>query len=368
MELRYFILRRILVIIPTIIGLTILVFLILWAIPLDQLLAPYMQLKGLSRSQAILVVEHQLGFYPNDPVLTYLFYLRDLFSGNWGIMFGSASPYNGPVIDAIAIFLPNTIQLAIGAVIVSIAISIPVGTYIGSRPNSLGDQFGRVFSLAGYAMPGFWLAYLLIYLFAKNTGILLPVVPWGGNGLNGYYGSGHLVPWIPIQVNGHPVSDLTSYPTHVLLIDSLLNGNIYWFTKAVEYLILPVLTLTYGILAGLLRFIRAGMVDAINQEYVKTARAKGVPEKTIIKRHVRKNALIPTVTVLGLLVAGLLGGAVAVEVVFGYYGIGYLTVLSAEDLQVWAVMGTTIVFGVVLVIANLVVDVVYAYLDPRIRY
>ena len=131
---------------------------------------------------------------------------------------------------------------------------------------------------------------------------------------------------------------------------------------------LPVVTITYGILAGILRFIRAGMVDAAGQEFIKTARAKGVPERLVIKKHIRKNALLPTVTVLGLLISGLLGGVVTVEIVFNYLGIGYLAVNFALQTQVWGILALTFVFGLILMITNLVVDVVYAFLDPRIRY
>jgi peptide/nickel transport system permease protein len=134
------------------------------------------------------------------------------------------------------------------------------------------------------------------------------------------------------------------------------------------HLILPVLTLTYAIMAGLIRFVRSGMVDNGNQEYVKTARSLGISRKIIVKKYVRRNALIPAVTIFGLLFAGLLGGVVVVEDIFTYPGMGLLAINSVLNYQIYGVMGTTLMFAIFLVLANLVVDIVYAYLDPRIRY
>ncbi|MGC8609272.1 MAG: ABC transporter permease, partial [Thermoplasmata archaeon] len=159
-----------------------------------------------------------------------------------------------------------------------------------------------------------------------------------------------------------------SEPTHMILFDAMIHGDWAIAESAFLHLILPVVTLTYGVLAGIIRFLRAGMMDNRNQEYVKTARAKGVPEKTIIKKHIRKNAIIPTVTVLGLLFASLLGGVVLIEDVFDYPGMGLLGVNAVTSYSIYGVMGVTLVFGLVLVTANLIVDIVYAFLDPRIRY
>ena len=159
----------------------------------------------------------------------------------------------------------------------------------------------------------------------------------------------------------------------MLLVDSILNGDFPLAFVALEHLILPVLTLSMSILAGLLRFIRAGMVDTANQEYIKTARAKGVPEKMVLKKHIRKNALLPSVTVIGLLVAGLLGGVVVVEDIFKLSGLGRLALAAitgtvGNNIQFYGVAGTILFFGLILMLTNLIVDVVYAFLDPRIRY
>ncbi|MCL4343148.1 MAG: ABC transporter permease [Candidatus Thermoplasmatota archaeon] len=363
MELKYFIIRRGLIIIPTLMGLTVLVFILLWAFGPYQIavafnpdlhgnhslatLANYLDQQGFSAA----VINGQLQF--TNPIGSYFRFVADLFTGNWGQV---TFPSRVSTMTAIGVYLPNTIQLALGATILSVIIAIPLGTYIGARPNTPADAVGRIFSLSGYALPAFWLGYILIALFANHgIGLVASAFPYSGSGVAGATG-------VPIGEFG--LSD----PTHILFIDSLLAGNLGLFVSAIAHLVLPVVTITYGILAGILRFIRAGMVDAAGQEFIKTARAKGVPERQVIKKHIRKNALLPTVTVLGLLISGLLGGVVTVEIVFNYLGIGYLAVNFALGVQVWGILALTFVFGLILMITNLLVDVVYAFLDPRIRY
>jgi ABC-type dipeptide/oligopeptide/nickel transport system permease component len=358
MELRYFILRRVLLLIPTILGLSIFMFILIEAVPKTLLVTPY--LNPHSTIPVKIQIQNALNLlglnYPAP--IAYLFYLDRLLHGNLGLM--SMAGYPSSVTGAILEALPNTLQLTIFASILSIAIAIPLGTYIGARPNSLADQAGRVFSLTGYAMPAFWLALLLQLLLGKGTILGNPV---GVFPISGSYNPlliPHPAPsWF---VNGYTL------PTHLVIFDSLIHGDFPLFVDSLEHVVLPVLTLTYGILAGILRFMRAGMVDASNQEYVKTARSKGVPEKLVIKKHIRKNAMIPTITVMGLLVAGLLGGVVLIELVFAYPGVGYLTTEGILSYQIWLIMGATLVFGLILVLTNLIVDVTYALTDPRIRY
>jgi len=355
MELRFYIIRRLLVIIPTFLGLTLIMFLLEAAVPKQFLITPYYNPHShLSRAAQTLVIEKMLGL--NLPFEEWYFiYLWRLFHGNLGVF--NLAGYPGSVSAAIGLAFPNTIQLALFATALAFVIAIPLGTYIGARPNSVADQSGRIFSLSGYAMPAFWLGLLLQIGLGKG---IIPNNPLAIFPFHGAYPSMSSPPsWFQ---NGY------SYPTHIFIIDALIHGDPGLAWGAFMHLVLPVLTLTYGILAGILRFVRAGMVDSSNQEFVKTARAKGVPEGTVIRKHIRKNALIPTVTVMGLLFAGLLGGVVLIETVFQYPGIGLLAVDSALQFQIYGVIGTTLVFGIILMVTNLVVDVVYALIDPRIRY
>lgn len=358
MELRYFIIRRFLLIIPTALGLTMLVFIIMSGIPISSLTAPfYNPHSPVPREVQIHNAMILLGISPN-PIIWYFHYLANIFKGNWGIM--SLPGYPSSVIEAIGLALPNTIQMDIFAVLLSIGISIPLGTYIGSKPNSLADQSARIFTLTGYAIPAFWLGLLLQIVLGQGviTGNPIGVFP-----LTGSFNPFAIPTPTPSWFGGS-----YTYPTHLFIFDSLIHGNLALAWDGFMHIVLPVLTLTYILLAGILRFIRAGMVDNSRMDFVKTARAKGVPEKNVIKRHVRKNALIPTVTVMGLLIAFLLNGSVVVEFLFLYPGMGFLEIQSLLTQQVYGIISTTLIFGVVLMVTNLIVDVIYALIDPRIRY
>lgn len=364
MDLKYYVVRRLLLIIPTFIGLVLIVFLLMRSIPNAELVAPYLNNKSsiplatqIKNAEVLLGIRFPDGAFVPVP-LEFFYYLKDIFIGQWGQM-SITGYYTGSVLNAISLYAPNTIQLALVSTVVAILIAIPLGTYIGSRPDSFADQAGRIFSLTGYAMPAFWLALLLQIAFGKGViagnpvGVLPISLPYAIHGT------------FPSWINA---STGQSYPTHIMVIDSLIHGDFALTLSAIEHLILPVATLTYGILAGLLRFIRAGMVDSSNQEYVKTARMKGVSERVVIKRHIRKNGLLPTVTVVGLLFASLLTGVVLIEDVFNYKGLGLLAYESVYYHSLYGTLGTTIMFGIILMAANLIVDIVYAFLDPRIRY
>ncbi len=355
MELRFYIVRRILVLIPTLLGLTLLMFILLAMIPPALLEIPYYNPRsGVPREVQLHNAALLLGL--NLPLpLRFFKYVWLLLHGNLGIM--NLAGYPSSVAQAILQAFPNTIQLALFSTILALAIAVPLGTYIGARPNTPVDQAGRIFSLSGYAMPAFWLALMLQIVLGRNV---IPGNPFGVFPISGSVPDVAVAP--SFFVNG------VTYPTHIPIFDALMHADWSYAWGSFMHVVLPTLTLTYGILAGVLRFIRAGMVDSTYQEYVKTARAKGVPEKDVIRIHIRKNALIPAITVMGLLFAGLLGGAVLTETVFDYNGIGLLSVLAATSYQIYAVIGTTLVFGIVLMFANLIVDVVYALIDPRIRY
>ncbi len=360
MELRYFIIRRLLLLIPTLLGLVLLVFFLMRAFPDSYLVSRFINTKS-SVPVSVQIANAKAALGLNYPVFVqYFFYLETLFTGNWGTM--STPIYTGSVLKGIELYFPSTIQIAIFATVLSVIIAIPLGTYIGSKPNSAADQVGRVFSLGFYAMPVFMLALLLQIIFGSG---ILPGNPLGVFPVAGKF-SPTAIPAVPPSWF-NPSTGLTS-PTHLPLIDALIHGDWELAYSSLIYLALPVITVTLSLLAGILRFIRAGMVDASNQEYVKTARSKGVPEGMIIKRHVRKNALIPTVTILGLLFASLLGGVIVVEEVFNYIGMGVLTINAVQSISIYGVLGTTFVFGVTLMAANLIVDIAYAFIDPRIRY
>ncbi len=357
MKMTTYLIRRILILIPTLIGLTIIVFLLTRAGGINMIISPYLNPRLSAQQQALEKAQLIKQFHLNDPIwVQYFYYIYALLQGNWGLT--KTDIFTGPVTTAIALFMPNTIQLAIVAYIIAMIIAIPAGTASAVRKNSFFDQLTRFIAFVGISLPVFWLAEILIELFATPTvSPSLDILPISGtvdpNLLQG-------VNWINPSLG-------ISYPTHILMIDALIHGNILIFISAIRHVILPAATLAFTSIAGIMRYMRASMMETLNQDYVRTARAKGVPEKIVIKKHARRNALIPVVTVSGLLFAGLLGGVVVIEEIFNYPGMGYWTYWAMYSMDAGGIMGSTIVFGLILVTANLVVDILYALIDPRIR-
>jgi len=357
MKLSTYVIRRILILIPTLIGLTIIVFLLTRAGGTNMIIGPYLNPRLSAQQQLIEKQQLIKQFHLNDPVwVQYFYYMWALVQGNWGLT--KTAIYTGPVTTAIALFMPNTIQLAIVAYVIAMFIAIPSGTASAVRKNSFVDQFTRFIAFVGISLPVFWLAQILAEAFATPTiSPSLNIFPLGGTvDANLLAGQSWYNQYLGI-----------SYPTHIMMIDALIHGDIPVFISAVRHVILPAATLAFTSIAGIMRYMRSSMMETLNQDYVRTARAKGVPEKIVIKKHARKNALIPVVTVSGLLFAGLLGGVVVIEEIFNYPGMGYWTYWAMMGLDSGGIMGSTIVFGLILVSANFVVDILYAVIDPRIR-
>ncbi|MEM4058799.1 MAG: ABC transporter permease [Thermoplasmata archaeon] len=349
MKLSYYIIRRLLLLIPTLIGATLIVFLLTRAGGINNLVSPYISLhSGVPQSIQIQKIKQMLGL--NQPLyLQYFYFLNNLIHGNLG--YTRTTVYSGPVTTAMAIFFPNTIQLAVVSFILAMVIGIPLGTIAAVRKDSSVDQITRVIAFVGISLPVFLVAEVLMVYLASSEGI--PLFPMSGTVNGNFYAS-----WFQGGI---------SYPTHILIIDSLLHGNISVFLSAVDHVILPAITLAFLSLAGIMRYMRNSAVEAMNMDYVKFARAKGLNESLVIRKYVRKNALIPVITVSGLLLAGLLGGTVVVEEIFNYPGIGWWTYQAIQVSDAGGIMGATLLFALTIIIANLVVDIIYAYLDPRIR-
>lgn len=362
MRLAYFVIRRLLLMIPVLVGLSVLMFMLMSLVP-DSILES--QLLNPQSTLPINVQLHnaavELGLNYPKPV-QYFLYMNNLLHGNMGFM--KSGFYTGPVLTGIEEFFPNTIQLVIFSLLLSLVIAIPLGTHIGKNPGSMSDHVGRIFSLTGFAIPAFWLGLILQIVFGKGIlGLPVSVLP-----ISGIVSTSALPTPIPAWLVNPNLGILLSYPTHLILVDSILHGDFALASSAFVHLILPVITLSYALIAGILRFVRAGIIDASRQEFVKTARAKGVPENRVLKYHIRKNGLIATITVVGILLADLLGGVVLVETVFEYPGMGLLSVNAATYFQIYGVMGTSLFFGFTLMLVILITDIVYAYIDPRIRY
>ncbi|MDQ3412933.1 MAG: ABC transporter permease, partial [Chloroflexota bacterium] len=249
-----------------------------------------------------------------------------------------------PVIEDLRRYLPATIELSVYAFVVSTVIGIPLGVLSAIHRDKWPDHVARFISISGLALPVFWLAIMAQFIFFGE----LEWLPDGGR--------------IPISVD--PPPQVTSLYT----VDALLAGQLETLSIALQHLLLPVLVLAYGSLAVITRMVRGGMLEVLNQDYIRTARAKGIVQRRVIIGHALKNALLPTVTSLGLQVGLLLSGTFLVEIVFSWPGIGRYAVEAIQRLDYNATMATTLLVAMVFVLMNLVVDVLYLFIDPRISY
>jgi peptide/nickel transport system permease protein len=317
-----YIIRRLLQMIPLIFGVTFLTFALINLIPGS----PVARLRDNPkiRPEAAIELEHQLGLDKPWPE-RYVRWLVDLAHGNLGV-----SLYNRlPVADRIWAVIPNTLLLAVLALSLALLIAVPLGVYSAVRHGSLFDRSASVSAVAMYAMPDFWLALLLVILFA------LKFREWG----------------------------LPSFPVGGM-VDPRNGGG---FLDRLEHLILPVLALAMVQIGSWSAFFRSSMLETLSQEYVRTAQGKGLPSRTILYVHAFKNAFLPLITIVGLALPGLLGGAFFIETIFAWPGMGRLTFEAVGRRDYTMIMATTLMFSVLTMVSNLIADVLYAVLDPRIR-
>lgn len=337
MRMRTYIARRLLLLIPVLLGVSILVFTLTRVT--GNPAAAYITEK--TPPEAVEAIKEKL--HLNDPIyVQYFFWLGSMLQGDWGISKVNA---NKPVTESIAEFFPATFELTMVSIIIAIIVGIALGTVSAVRRDKPIDHATRLMALSGVSLPVFVLALILQFIFYFHLGWF----PYGGRISDQFI-----------------IQDWTQY-TNFYLIDSLLNGKVDLFVDVAWHLVLPAVTLAFGTIAIITRMMRSSMLEVLGQDYIKTARSKGLPEKTVIRKHARRNALIPTTTIIGLAFGGLLAGAVLTETIFVWPGLGTWSV-SALLQNDWAsILGFTILIAIVFVLANLIVDVLYAYLDPRVR-
>lgn len=277
----------------------------------------------------------------NDPLVSqYINYIKGVAT----LDFGDSTSSRRPVSSDLKQYLPATIELTFFAFILSVIVGLPLGVLSAVRPNSVFDVIGRVVSITGLAMPSFWLALMLQFAFFAKLG------------------------WLPDGQRLPSTTDAPEQITTMYTIDSLLRGDFGLFWTVVKHLIMPASVLAYGSLAVVTRMVRGGMLEVLNQDFVRTARAKGLTERIVVIRHALGNALLPTLTVLGLQIGLVLGGAVLVEIVFSWPGVGRYSVDAINRFDYNAIMGTTLMIAFLYVLVNLVVDILYVIIDPRISY
>ncbi len=337
MRLLNYVIKRLLLLIPVLIGVSIIVF-TLTRISGNPA-AGYINEK-MTPTQIQQVIEK---YHFDEPIYTqYIYWLEGIIELDWGWSKTAAAP----VTDAIAIFFPGTLELTVVSMVLAIFIGIYLGIVSAVKRNKPFDHVTRVVSLIGVSIPIFWLALILQFLFAY----VYPIFPFAGRVDNIYY------------IN-KALPDITG----LILVDSLLVGNLKMFFNALEHIFLPAVTLSFGTIAIVTRIMRNSMLEVLSLDYIKTARAKGLNERSIVWKHARKNAMIPTTTVIGLSFGSLLGGAVLTETIFGWQGLGSWSADSIRSFDYNSVLGFCLLVAVIYVLVNLVVDVMYAYLDPRVR-
>ena len=331
-----FIARRLLLMLLVLFGISVITFALSRLVPGD----PARLLAGPRARQEQVEAVAEL-YRLRGPILEqYGVYMAGLLRGDLGLSVTTRRP----VTDDLAQFLPATIELTATAFLLTILVSIPVGIVSAAKRGGIFDHASRVVSIAGVSLPVFWLGLVLQVLFYKHLGLL----PIGGR-----LGTLDIA---PPRVTG------------AYLVDSLLAGDLSLFWSSFVHLILPAMTLAAGSVAVVTRMMRASILETMEADYVRTARAKGLTETSLLRRHVVRNAFIPTLTVLGLQVGYLLAGNFLVESVFNWPGIGLYAIDAISNLDYAAIMGVTLVVSVVYVAVNLIVDILYVVLDPRITY
>lgn len=345
MGLRTFVIRRLLLLIPTLIGVTLLIFAVMQVLSPTERAALYVTSeKDAQKATAATIIKYGL----DQPVhVQYFNWMKQVLSGN----LGWSTKTHRPVLPAILEKAPATIELCIFTIPVIILAGIYLGVKSAVHRDKLVDHVTRTTSIIGWSLPSFWLGILLLAIFFAYLGWFPPERLSPGN--LGYVLSTES-PWI--------------HYTGLYTIDGLLNGRLDITLDAIRHLILPIASLTIQIIALIVRVMRSSMLEALNKGYIVAARAKGLDKNEVINKHARRNALIPVVTLTGMLAAGLLTGVVITETVFNLNGLGRFAAFSAlppPDLP--AVLGFALFTGVIFVLANLIVDVIYAYIDPRIR-
>lgn len=327
--------RRLLGLIPVLVGISLAVFLFLHLIPGD----PAVVILGeRGTPEKVAELRTQLGL--DRPLWEqYFIFAKNLLTGNLGTSILSLVP----VSDELAKRWPATFELALAAMLFATALGVPLGILAAVRKNSLFDNFSTIFSLVGVSLPVFWLGLLLAYLFAVN------------------------LQWLP--AGGRVSVDVDTYfrpVTGFFVLDALFQPRA--FPDVFKHIILPAVTLGTIPLAILTRITRSAMLEVLNQDYVRTARAKGLLERIVVWRHAFKNALLPVITIIGLQFGTLLGGAILTETIFSWPGIGSYIYQGIENRDYPIVQGGVVLVALIFALVNLAVDLTYALFDPRIQY
>ncbi len=336
MSARLYFIRRFILIIPLLIGLTLLTFIISRVLPGD----PVGLAAGPQATQAIKdALRREFGLDQPLPV-QYLNYIGGVLRGNWGESLYSRRS----VIADITTYFPATLELTIAAITIATALGVPAGIISAIYRNKLPDQITRILALFFVSFPAFWLAMIFQLIFGLELG------------------------WFPVGRRFNALATPPPTITGMYTVDSLLRLDFASFFTALSYLFLPALVLSFGSLASITRITRASMLEALDKDSVRMELAIGIPYRIIVTKYVLRNAFIATITIISLEFGWLLAGAVLVETIFDFPGMGLYAVESSLRLDFQPIMGITLLYGVVFSLINIFTDILYGVLDPRIRY
>jgi len=286
-------------------------------------------------------VEHARKLYHLDKPLPvqYVLYIKGLLRGD----LGQSVMTQRPVTQDLKQFFPASVELILSAVAIAVCFGIPIGVISATRRNTLLDHFSRIYALSGVSMPHFWFGVILQLIFA----FALRLLPVSGR------------------------ADFLLRPqtiTGLYLVDSLITLNLPAFLSTIKYLIMPAFVLSFNSMAVYSRMTRSQMLEVMEKDFIRTAKAGGLPSRKVIFKYALKNALIPVVTHVGMSLSYLFGATVVVESVFDYSGLGLYLAKALLNLDFAAIIGTTLLISMIVILVNLFVDFVYLFLDPRIRY
>lgn len=330
-----FLLRRLLLTVPVLLGLTVLVFVIARLLPGD----PVALAAGPNASPAeIAQYARDLGL--DKPLWTqYFAYLGGLLQGDWGLSIFTRRP----VMEDLRAYLPATLELVLAAMVLAVMVGVPMGLWAAVHRNRWPDYASRVLALGAISMPRFFLGLLLQLGLAMALG------------------------WLPLGGRFPITEDLPPRLTGFLTLDALAAGDLQAFALACQHLFMPALAMSLSPLATVMRMMRASTLEVLQQDYVLTARALGLPPRLIVAKYVARNAFSSTLTVIGLYFGWLLGGTVLVETVFDWPGLGLYATKAVVTQDFMPIIGVTLVIGTLFVLVNLLVDLLYGLLDPKVR-
>jgi peptide/nickel transport system permease protein len=338
MSMLKYILRRVLASVPVLFGVLTITFILSRLMPGDPVLA---SLPDRFDPEDYYRVYNRLGL--NLPIIQqYFLYIGKLFTGDWGVSFVLAQ--GQPVWVIVMERFPRTFDIAIFAIIIAAIVGLKTGVISATNRNRWKDTVLRGIALVGVSIPVFWMGLILQYFLAYQ------------------------LDWFPTA--GYKTAGIGDPPVITLnrIFDSLISGRTYLITDYLHHLILPVFCLSFITIASITRQTRSSMLEVLEQDYVRTARAKGCKERDVINTHARKNALIPTITVIGLNFGGLLSGAVLTETTFNLHGMGEALIQAIRNTDYWLLNAIVFLITIVFIVINLGIDLIYGFIDPRIRY